>query len=213
MNRLRSAALLAIVTAALGGCAVTPDPSSEPPDSTRPPAPRTVTPTPTPTPTRTPAPTTDAAGVPTTCDALLPDATVAATLGAAWQDTGERIDALAVLPGPTAREAAVGAIASLSCLWRAPSAEEPLVMYAFGLEDDVRADLVEGLLRSADSYASVEVEGAEAFLATETAGALRRTTVYAFVDDVWIVVRAPVFAVVTTSLAEVGVLGARAAAA
>jgi len=203
--RARSLALLAVATVALGGCTAVSDPaSSAPPTATgTPPASVAPSPTVSATPTPTTTPTRVTASVPASCEALLPIAVVSETEGEAWYDSGEPVDAVSSLPGPSAREAAAAAEQTLACRWWPERATENYLLgYAFELDAATRGALVDDL-DGAASYSAVDIEGAEAaFSVSDVGGEIAENTLYAFVGDVWIVFIAPATPIVLSVFAE-----------
>lgn len=207
-SRVRGAALLAAVVVLLAGC-TGPDTSAAPSPSPTP-SPTVASPSPTPTPTPTPMAEPTDAEVPATCDALVPLALVTDTLGDEWTATEKLRDPETALPGPSARAAAGGALETLSCQWFPSGTEGFLAMYAFELDEDVRDDLLESL-RGASSYTPIEIEGADAFQTSEADEFWTVTTIYAFVDDVWIALHAPLYEVVATTFVEEAVANVQSA--
>lgn len=209
-SHVRMAVVLGAVVALLGGCAATevPTPMQTPPSS----APTRPGPTPSATPTPTPTPTTDrTAGVPGTCGELVPAAVIDEILGEGWAPTEDLRDPQETFPGPSARAAAAAALETLSCQWYPSGTEGFLAMYAFRLDAAARGDLLEGL-RAASTYEPIAIEGAEGFRTSETDEFWTVTTMYAFVDDVWIALHAPLYEVVASSLIEAAVQSALSAA-
>jgi len=209
-SHVRMVVVLGAVVALLGGCAATevPTPMQTPSSNAR----TSPRPTPSATPTPTPTSTTDpAAGVPGACGELVPAAVIDEILGEGWAPTEERRDPQETFPGPSARAAAAAALETLSCQWYPSGTEGFLAMYAFRLDAAVRDDLLEGL-RAASSYEPIAIEGAEGFQTSETDEFWTVTTMYAFVDDVWIALHAPLYEVVASSLIETAVQGALSAA-
>lgn len=131
-------------------------------------------------------------------------------MDAGWREADQRRDPLTDLPGPAAREAASEAPDTLSCLWWPELATEVyLAGFAFRLEDPT-ADRLKDALAGSDTYASAEIEGADAsFTMSEVRGDLRYTVIYAFVGDVWVALEAPFFDDDITALAEATVDGIR----
>ncbi|WEK13313.1 MAG: hypothetical protein P0Y48_12755 [Candidatus Microbacterium phytovorans] len=216
--RARSLALLAVATAALGGCTAVSDPASSAPPASTASSPAVVdpspssSPSPSPSMSPTPTPTPVTATTPASCEALLPVAFVSETEGEAWYDSAQPVDAASSLPGPSAREAAAVADKALACRWWPERATENYLLgYAFELDAGTRATLVRDLERAA-SYSDVEIEGADAaFSAAGPRGEVARNTLYAFVGDVWIVLIAPATPIVLSVFAEEAVAGALAA--
>ena len=159
-------------------------------------APTTATPTPTASAegSATPTPDAPAAIAPASCESLLPADTISEGLDEVWYDSEEPVDAASELPGPSARAAAESAVTNLSCRWWPEKATEAYLLgYAFGLDENTRDDLIDALDTSA-TYEEIAVEGADVgFSTSEVQGDLRHTTVYAFVDDVWLAFSAPLF--------------------
>lgn len=207
-SHVRMVVVLGAVVALLGGCAATEVPTPmQTPSSSAP-----TSPGPTPSATPTPTPTTDpAADVPGACGELVPAAVIDEILGEGWAPTEERRDPQETFPGPNARAAAFAALETLSCQWYPSGTEGFLAMYAFRLDAAARDDLLEGL-RTASSYKPIAIEGAEGFQTSETDEFWTVTTMYAFVDDVWIALHAPLYEVVASSLIETAVQGALSAA-
>lgn len=178
----------------LAGCASA-QPTGASPDPTRA-APTTAAPTPTASGegSATPTPDAQAVIVPVSCESLLPADTISDALDEVWYDSEEPVDAASELPGPSARAAAESAETTLSCRWWPEKATEAYLLgYAFGLDENTRVDLVDAL-DAASTYEQIAVEGADAgFSTSEVRGDLRHTTVYAFVDDVWLAFSAPLF--------------------
>ena len=205
-SHVRMVVVLGAVVALLGGCAATDVPTPTQTTSTTAPSSAGPTPSampiPTPTPTPTPKPTASAAGVPETCEALLPLATISGELGEPWHPI-DPDNPSAQIPGPQARAAAAAAIETLPCLWGPDAVTEGYLLgYAFRLDPAARVDLVDAL-GEASSYRTLQIEGADiAFSTSELRGDLRHTTIYAFAGDVWIVLIAPLYDIVLTGFAE-----------
>lgn len=129
--------------------------------------------------------------MPESCGDLLDTAAIADLTGNAWvlAPAGE----VPELPGPLAQVAAAEATQRLDCLWNPdPGFGVYIWMHAFRLESISGEALLDGL-RQADSYAPVEVDGSEAYVTTELRGDLAFRFVYAFVDDLWIALQAPLY--------------------
>ena len=209
-SHVRMVVVLGAVVALLGGCAATDVPTPMQTTSTR--APSSAGPTPSATPRPAPTPTADPeADVPGTCGELVPAAVIDELLGEGWAPTEERRDPQETFPGPSARAAAGVALQTLSCQWYPSGTEGFLAMYAFRLDAAARDDLLEGL-RGASTYEPIAIEGAEGFETSDTDEFWTVTTMYAFVDDVWIALHAPLYEVVGSSLIETAVRGALSAA-
>ncbi len=189
---LRTATILALTLLLPGvaGCATSSAPGATPaetPTASSPPADASPTPAETPAPTETEPALT--ASVPAGCDELLPLAELEGWDGWTTADT----DQLSYeLPGPAARAAAENATDSLTCRWLPELATESYLLgFAYSLEPQTRTELVDALAASTQ-YATADVRGADsAFSIEKIGGDIVFATLYAFVDDVWIVLSAP----------------------